>query len=128
MSIFNEGFIDTELFWLSFGGVISNMVIATVIIAEIGFVIWLLLKWFHGNIKLNWSPTVNIGESARRRVDSPIETFKERVKKDMGPVEVGVDKKIVLNRKADESSIKTDEVKKGKVKTQKDKLKALRGK
>ena len=128
MNIFNEGFIDTELFWLSFGGVISNMVIATVIIAEIGFVIWLLLKWFHGNIKLNWSPTVNIGESARRRVDSPIETFKERVKKDMGPVEVGVKKKIVLNRKVDESSIQTDEVKKGKVKTQKDKLRKLRGK
>jgi len=128
MKFFNEGFIDTELFWLSFGGVISNMVIATVIIAEIGFVIWLLLKWFHGNIKLNWSPTVNIGESARRRVDSPIETFKERVKGDMGPVEVGVKKKIVLNRKVDESSIQTDEVKKGKVKTQKDKLRKLRGK
>ena len=128
MNIFNEGLIDTELFWLSFGGIISNMVIATVIIAEIGFVIWLLLKWFHGNIKLNWSPTVNIGESARRRVDSPIETFKERVKGDMGPVEVGVKKKIIMNRKVDESSIKTDEVKRGKVKTQKDKLRKLRGK
>ena len=128
MNIFNEGFIDTELFWLSFGGVISNMVISTVIIAEIGFVIWLLLKWLRGNIKLNWSPTVNIEESARRRSDSSIETFKERVKGDMGPVEVGVKKKIVLNRTVDESSIKTDEVKRGKVKTQKDKLKALRGK
>jgi len=126
--MFIDGLLNEELFWLSFGPMITNMVIATVIIAEIGFVIWLLLKWFHGNIKLNWSPTVNIGESARRRVDSPIETFKERVKRDMGPVEVGVDKKIVLNRKADESSIQTDEVKKGKVKTQKDKLKALRGK
>jgi len=128
MTIFNEGLIDTELFWLSFGGIISNMVIATVIIAEIGFVIWLLLKWLRGNVNINWSPSVNIGESARRRVDSPIETFKERVKRDMGPVEVGVNKKIVLNRKADESTIKTDEVKRGKVKTQKDKLKALRGK
>ena len=128
MKFFNEGFIDTELFWLSFGDVISNMVIATVIIAEIGFVIWLLLKWLRGNVNINWSPSVNIGESARRRVDSPIETFKERVKGDMGPVEVGVKKKIVLNRKADESTIKMDEVKKGKVKTQKDKLKALRGK
>ena len=44
----------------------------------------------------------------------------------MGPVEVGVKKKIVLNRKADESTIKTDEVKRGKVKTQKDKLKKFR--
>ena len=128
MYIFNEGLIDTELFWLSFGPMITNMVIATVIIAEIGFVIWLLLKWLRGNVNINWSPSVNIGESARRRVDSPIETFKERVKRDMGPVEVGVDKKIVLNRKADESTIKTDEVKRGKVKTQKNKLRKLRGK
>ena len=128
MSIFNEGFIDTELFWLSFGDIISNMVIATVIIAEIGFVIWLLLKWLRGNVNINWSPTVQIGESVRSRVDSSIETFKERVKGDMGPVEVGVKKKIIMNRKADESTIKMDEIKRGKVKTQKDKLKALRGK
>ena len=128
MTIFNEGLIDTELFWLSFGDIISNMVIATVIIAEIGFVIWLLLKWLRGNVNINWSPTVQIGESVRSRVDSSIETFKERVKRDMGPVEVGVDKKIIMNRKADESTIKMDEVKRGKVKTQKDKLRKLRGK
>ena len=97
MNIFNEGLIDTELFWLSFGPMITNMVIATVIIAEIGFVVWLLLKWLRGNVKFNWSPTVNIGESAQRRTDSPIETFKERVKRDMGPVEVGIKNKIVLN-------------------------------
>ena len=127
MSIFNEGFKDTELFWLSFGDVISNMVIATVIIAEIGFVIWLLLKWLRGNVNINWSPNFHVGESARSRTDSPIETFKERMKRDMGPVEVGVKKKIILGD-ADESSIQTDEVKRGKVKTQKDKLKALRGK
>ena len=126
--MFNEGFLDTELFWLSFGDFITYTVIATVIIAEIGFVIWLLLKWLRGNVNINWSPTFHIGESARRRSDSPIETFKERVKRDMGPVEVGVKKKIVLNRKVDESSIQTDEVKRGKVKTQKDKLRKLRGK
>ena len=125
--MFLDGFFNEELFWLSFGDLITNLVIATVIIGEIGFVIWLLLKWLRGNIKLNWSPVLNIGESSRRRVDSSIETFKEKVKKDMGPVEVGVKKKIVLNRKADESSIQTDEIKKGKVKTQKDKLKKLRG-
>ena len=130
MKFFNEGFIDTELFWLSFGDIISNMVIATVIIAEIGFVIWLLLKWLRGNVKFNWSPEFHVGESARRRSDSPIETFKEKVElwKEKGPVEVGIDKKIIMNRKVDESSIKTDEVKKGKVKTQKDKLRKLRGK
>ena len=125
--MFIDGLLNEELFWLSFGDLITNIVISTVIIGEIGFVIWLLLKWLRGNIKLNWSPVLNIGESARRRVDSSIETFEEKVKKDMGPIEVGVKKNIVLNRKADESSIQTDEVKKGKVKTQKDKLKKLRG-
>ena len=125
--MFIDGLLNEELFWLSFGDLITNIVISTVIIGEIGFVIWLLLKWLRGNIKLNWSPVLNIGESARRRVDSSIETFEEKVKKDMGPIEVGVKKNIVLNRKADESSVKMDEVKKGKVKTQKDKLKKLRG-
>ena len=123
--MFNEGFMDTELFWLSFGDIIKYSVIATVIIAEIGFATWLLLRWLRKNIDMNWSPVLQVGESGRRRVDSPIETFE---KKDMGPVEVDVKKNIVLNRKADESTIKMDEVKKGKVKTQKDKLKALRGK
>ena len=126
--MFNESLWDTELFWLSFGDFITYTVIATVIIAEIGFATWLLLKWLRKNVNINWSPTVQIGESVRSRVDSSIETFKERVKRDMGPVEVGVDKKIIMNRKADESTIKMDEVKRGKVKTQKDKLKALRGK
>ena len=125
--MFIDGLLNEELFWLSFGDLITNLVIATVIIGEIGFVIWLLLKWLRGNIKLNWSPVLNIGESDRRRFDSSIETFEEKVKKDMGPIEVGVKKNIVLNRKADESSVKMDEVKKGKVKTQKDKLKKLRG-
>ena len=127
MSIFNEGFIDTELFWLSFGDIISNMVIATVIIAEIGFVTWLLLKWLRGNVNINWSPVLNIGESDRRRFDSSVEKT-AGAWKEKGPVEVGVKKKIIMNRKVDESSIQTDEVKRGKVKTQKDKLRKLRGK
>ena len=125
--IFNEGFIDTELFWLSFGDIISNMVIATVIIAEIGFVIWLLLKWLRGNVNINWSPNFHVGESARRRSDSPLETLRSKVYKDMGPVEVGVKKNIILGDAA-EVSVKMDEVKRGKVKTQKDKLRKLRGK
>ena len=131
--MFLDGFFNEELFWLSFGDLITYTVISTVIIAEIGFVIWLLLRWLRGNVKINWSPVLNIEESARRRSDSSIEKHKvarmldNLPPKDMGPVEVDVKKKIVLNRRADESSIKTDEVKKGKVKTQKDKLKKLRG-
>ena len=125
--MFLDGILNEQHIWISFGDLITNLVKATVIIGEIGFVIWLLLKWLRGNIKLNWSPVLNIGESDRRRFDSSIETFEEKVKKDMGPIEVGVKKNFVLDRKADESSVKMDEVKKGKVKTQKDKLKKLRG-
>ena len=121
--MFNEGFLDTELFWLSFGDFITYTVISTVIIAEIGFVIWLLLKWLRGNVNINWSPNFHVGESARRRTDSLIETFE---KKNTGPVEVDVKKNIILGS-ADELSVKMDEVKKGKVKTQKDKLRKLRG-
>ena len=128
--MFNEGFLDTELFWLSFGDFITYTVIATVIIAEIGFATWLLLKWLRKNVNINWSPAFHIGESSsRRKVGSPIETAWDggRVRKDMGPVEVDVKKNIILGN-ADELSVKMDEVKKGKVKTQKDKLKKLRGK
>ena len=121
--VFNEGFMDTELFWLSFGDIITYSIIATVIITEISFATWLLLRWLRKNIDMNWSPVLQVGESGRRRVDSPIETFE---KKDMGPVEVDVKKNIILSD-ADESNIKSDEVKKGKVKTQKDKLRKLRG-
>ena len=122
--MFNEGFLDTELFWLSFGDFITYTVIATVIIAEIGFATWLLLKWLRKNVNINWSPVLHIGELARRRTDSLIETFE---KKDTGPVEVDIKKNIILGS-ADELSVKMDEVKKGKVKTQKDKLRKLRGK
>ena len=122
MSIFNEGFVDTELFWLSFGDIISNVVIATVIIGEIGFVIWLLLKWLRGNIKLNWSPVLNIGESARRRSDSSIEKHKvasmldNLPPTDMGPVEVDVKKNIFVGT-ADDSKLKTDEITRGNLVT-----------
>tara|TARA_Y100000593_G_C4262128_1_gene312772 strand:+ start:26 stop:385 length:360 start_codon:yes stop_codon:yes gene_type:complete len=102
-------------------------VLSTIIVIEVSFAVWLLLKWIRGNMKLNWSPVLHIEGSGRRRSGSSVETFDEKVKKDMGPVEVDVKKNIVLNRKADESTITTDEVKKGKVKTQKDKLKKLRG-
>ena len=56
-------------------------------------------------------------------MDSPIKT---KVKKDMGPIEVDVKKQMIVDTKSDESSVKLDEKIKGKVKTQKDKLRSLR--
>ena len=85
--------------------------------------IYILLIWASKNFKFHRSPVLNIGESFKN--GSPIEETK--VKKDMGPIEVGVDKKMIVDTKSDESSVKLDEKIKGKVKTQKDKLKKLRG-
>ena len=117
-------FYDEELFWLSFGDIINNIVTVTVITGEVGLVIWLLLKWLKKNF--NWAPVVNIGELFKGNTygNSPIETEK-KVKKNLGPIEVDIKKQITIVD-ADVSDLKSDEVKTGKVKTQKDKLRSLR--
>ena len=84
--------------------------------------IWILLKWVSKNFKFHRSPVLNIGESFKG--GSPIEETK--VKKDLGPIEVDVKKNMVMDTKSDESSVKLDEKIKGKVKTQKNKLRELR--
>ena len=83
---------------------------------------WILLIWMSKNFKFHKSPNLNIGEVVKTSV---IEETK--VKKDMGPIEVDVKKQMIVDTKSDESSVKLDEKIKGKVKTQKDKLKKLRG-
>ena len=84
--------------------------------------LWILLIWVSRNFKFRKSPNLNIGEVVKTSV---IEETK--VKKDMGPVEVDVNKSMIVDTKSDEVSVKLDEKIKGKVKTQKDKLKKLRG-
>jgi len=119
--MFNE-----ELFWLSFGEIITNIVTITVITLEVGVVIWLLLRWLKKN--LNWSPVVNIGGLSKGKTygNSSIEMVEEKkVKKNLGPIEVDIKKQITIVD-ADISDLKSDEVKKGKVKTQKNKLRSLR--
>ena len=44
----------------------------------------------------------------------------------MGPIEVDVKKSMIVDTKSDEANVKLDEKIKGKVKTQKDKLRSLR--
>ena len=85
---------------------------------------YVLLIWVSKNIKFHRSPAVKIGESFQKS-DSPGEQTK--VKKDLGPIEVDVKSNVIMDTKSDESSVKLDEKIKGKVKTQKDKLKKLRG-
>ena len=84
--------------------------------------LWILLIWVARNFKFHKSPNLNINEVVKT---STIEETK--VKKDMGPIEVDVNKSMIVDTKSDEVSVKLDEKIKGKVKTQKDKLKKLRG-
>ena len=84
--------------------------------------LWILLIWVSKNFKFHKSPNLNTEEVVKT---SMIEETK--VKKDMGPVEVDVKKSMIVDTKSDESSVKLDEKIKGKVKTQKNKLKKLRG-
>ena len=87
------------------------------------FGLWILFIWASKNFKFHRSPVLNIGVSFQKS-DSPGEQTK--VKKDLGPIEVDVKSNVIMDTKSDESSVKLDEKIKGKVKTQKDKLRSLR--
>ena len=114
--MFNE-----ELFWYEFGELIHNVILATVIILQAGFVIWLMIRWITHNVDFKWSPNLNI-----KGVPLNTEEQKNTKKsKSLGPVEVDVKKHINID-KAEISNIKSDEKIKGKVKTQKNKLRELR--
>jgi len=84
---------------------------------------YVLLIWVSKNFKFHKSPNFNIGEVVRNT--SMIEETK--VKKNMGPIEVDIKSNRIMDTTTDEVSVKLDEKIKGKVKTQKDKLKKLRG-
>ena len=83
---------------------------------------WFLLKWLVKNLKIEKSNVVVQNQASPTHI---IENSKLD-NRDLGPIEVGVQKQIKIES-ADEQSVKMDEVKRGKVKTQKDKLKKLRG-
>ena len=101
-----------------------HLLIYSVILWQVILGIYILLLWVSKNFKFHRSPVLNIGESFQKS-DSPGEQTK--VKKDLGPIEVDVKKNTILDTKSDEVSVKLDEKIKGKVKTQKNKLKKLRG-
>ena len=101
-----------------------HFLLYSLIIWQVVLGCWIILIWASKNFKFHRSPTFNLGESLQKGV-SPIEETK--VKKDLGPIEVDVEKSMIVDTKSDESSVKLDEKIKGKVKTQKDKLKKLRG-
>ena len=113
---------------MDFTNHLIHFLMYSLVIWQIVLGVYIILLWAKRNIKFEkTSPVINVSEN---KTDYPIEVLKDRLdgKKvgPTGPVEVGVDRNVFID-KADKTKIKIDEVKKGKVKTQKDKLKKLRG-
>ena len=106
-----------------FGHHLVHFLMYSLILWQVVLGVYIILIWASKNFKFHRSPVLNIGESLQKG-GSPIEETK--VKKDLGPIEVDVKKNMVMDTKSDESSVKLDEKIKGKVKTQKDKLRSLR--
>ena len=106
---------------------IVHFLMYSLVLWQIVLGVYVILLWAKRNIKFHQSPVINVGEKSKG-FDYPIEVLKDRLKeKDLGPIEVDVNKKTIIDTKSDEVSVKLDEKIKGKVKTQKDKLKKLRG-
>ena len=102
----------------------------SLVIWQIVLGVYVILLWAKRNIKFEkTSPVINVSET--KGFDYPIEVLKDRLEGKKvgpsGPVEVDVKKNLIVDTKSDEASVKLDEKIKGKVKTQKDKLKKLRG-
>ena len=96
----------------------------SLVIWQIVLGVYVILIWAKKNIKFQKNQVFNVAnshDSTTEKVD-----YKE-TKKDLGPVEVDIKKDIFISD-VDKSDLKTDTIVKGKVKTQKDKLKKLRNK
>tara|TARA_Y100000004_G_C8778668_1_gene353954 strand:- start:225 stop:608 length:384 start_codon:yes stop_codon:yes gene_type:complete len=113
---------------------VEHLVLYSLVWWQIVLGVWLVLKWVNRNWKIQKnvsitpSPTENKPIQPVINIDgSSISDGVVKSKKNTGPVEVDMNKNIFVD-KPDEVNVKLDNVKKGKVETQKDKLKKLRGK
>ena len=101
---------------------IIHFLMYSLVIWQIVLGVYIILLWAKRNIKFEkTSPVINVSET--KGLSQHIETSKN---KDLSPIEVDVKKYLIMDTKSDESSVKLDEKIKGKVKTQKDKLRSLR--
>ena len=94
----------------------STFIYASLILWQIGFITGILLKLFYKPSEKKFVPTV-VSNTPTVEVETP--------KVQPSHIDVEMKKNISL-QKAKTSSIKSDEVIRGKVSTQKDKLKQLR--
>ena len=95
---------------------IEIFVFCSLFLWQIGIITYILLNKFYGK---NPKKIIQRDQPTVVEVDLP-------KKKSIGHVDVAMNKKILMD-KPKVTNLKTDEVIKGKVKTQKDKLKQMRG-
>ena len=96
-------------------GLLFDLLFWSILIWQIGIIIYILLNKFYGKIP---KKIITTSQPTAVEVDLP--------KKKVEHVDVAMSKKIIME-KPKVTNLKTDEVIKGKVKTQKDKLKQMRG-
>ena len=114
---------------------IEHLVLYSLIFWQIVLGVWLILRWVNKNWKIKktfsvQSPTEHSTQTVQPVINIDGASIGEGIakkKKDMGPVDVSVDRSLFID-KIEGGRVEMDEVKKGKVKTQKNKLKKLRGK
>ena len=94
---------------------IEIFVFCSLLLWQIGIITYILLNKFYGK---NPKKIIQTGQPTAVEVALP--------KKSVEHVDVAMNKKIIMD-KPKVTNLKTDEVIKGKVKTQKDKLKQMRG-
>lgn len=106
---------------------IEHLVLYSIILWQVTLSVLLILKW----VKNNWNfsqdtPIIIHGDNtSTTNTVSPVDDNKKN-KKYTDVIEVDFKKEIFIDE-ADNSNIKSDKISKGKVKTQKDKLRQLRG-
>ena len=105
---------------------IEHLVLYSLVLWQVYFILKWLLKYVSENFKFE-SKIISPQTQVIEHISTDKGYTKESIKKDLGAIDVKVDKNIFID-KPDKVKVKLDEVKKGKVKTQKDKLKKLRGK
>ncbi len=97
---------------------LEHLLVYSVLLWQAVLAVYLLLKWLNENFKI------------KKIIDSPhiysgIETSRSTESKNVGAVEVDVNKNVIVES-PDSANIKSDEVIKTKVKTKKNKLKEFR--
>ena len=100
---------------------IEHLVLYSFVIWQIYFAVRLLLEFVSKNFKFESKVITPQTQVIEKQVGS----IEQVSKKDLGAIDVKVNKNIFID-KVDKAEVKLDEVKKGKVKNQKNKLRELR--